>query len=259
MKTLPNWNGDDVILANSKGGVLAFTEPLEGLLRGNVEVWPPPEILQKLYKSNHEKDYEGEDLVAVVESMGYYCDLQSINSEDAITWSVFGPLIYADEATRVKFCTHLFHLIEPALCPPRVVTVSLWRRTPHPIELTMGGPEIDVLLQTPTVVILGEAKWNSPPNEKQIEFRKKVFRRIGQRTYAAKTTFVVLGIYLDRPLFQCQESNVGGVKILMRNVSWKDICSISPHPAGDELLRYFRWKKQLSSDRRKRAQKPLDI
>ncbi len=29
MKTLPNWNGDDVILAHSKGGVLAFTEPLE--------------------------------------------------------------------------------------------------------------------------------------------------------------------------------------------------------------------------------------
>ena len=61
MQTLLNWNGDDVILAKSKGGVLAFTEPLEGLLRGDVEVWPAPEILQELYKSNHEAKYESED------------------------------------------------------------------------------------------------------------------------------------------------------------------------------------------------------
>ncbi|MDE0199655.1 MAG: hypothetical protein OXK78_15735 [Caldilineaceae bacterium] len=259
MQTSCNWNGDDVILAKSKGGVLAFTEPLEGLLRGDVEVWPAPEILQKLYKSNHEAKYEGEDLSAVVRTMGYYCDLQSINSEDAITWSVFGPLIYAEEATRIKFCTNLFHMIEPSLCPPQVATISLWRRTPHPTKLSMGGPEIDVLLQTPAAVILGEAKWKSPTDEEQIELRKMVFSRFGQRIYAAGTTFIVLGIYLDKPLFQRQECRVGDVEILMRSVSWEDLCSINPHPAGDELPRYFRWKKKISNAGKMRNQTPTDI
>ena len=258
MRTDLNWNGDEVTFAESKRGTLAFTDPLVGLLRGDVKVWPTPEILQKLYKSNHQNDFEDEDLHVVTQMMGYYCDLQSVNSEDAITWSVFGPLIYAEEAIRVKFCTKLFQMVEPSLCPPGTATISLWRRTPHPIKLSMGGPEIDVLLQTPEVVILGEAKWKSKRDEEQIELRKRVFSRFGQRIYAEKTTFVVLGIHLDEPVVQHQECQVGDVEILMRNVSWEDLCSIKPHPAGDELLKYFRWKKKMSS-KKKGPQKLTDI
>ena len=247
MRTERNWNGDDVTFAESKGRVLAFVDPLKGLLRGDVRVWPPPEIFQKLYKSIHERDYEEEDLQVVTQMMGHYCDLQSVTSEDAITWSVFGPLIYAEEAIRVKFCTKLFQMVDPSLCPPGAATISLWRRTPHPKKLSMGGPEIDVHLQTPEVVILGEAKWKSKPDEEQIELRKMVFSRFGQRIYPAKATFVVLGIHLDEPVVQHQECQVGGAEILMRNVSWEDLCSIKPHPTGDELLKYFRWKKKVSS------------
>ena len=258
MRTVRNWNGDKVAFAESKGGVLAFTDPLEGLLCGDVKVWPTPEILQKLYKSNHQDHYEDEDRQVVTQMMGYYCDLQSVNSEDAITWSVFGPLIYAEEAIRVKFCTKLFQMVDPSLRPPGTATISLWRRTPHPIELSMGGPEIDVLLQTPEVVILGEAKWKSKRDEEQIELRKRVFSRFGQRIYAAKTTFVVLGIHLDEPVVQRQECQVGDVEILMRNVSWENLCSIKPHPTGDELLKYFRWKRKMSS-KKKKPQKLTDI
>lgn len=79
MRNVNDWNGNEIILAESKRGVLAFQDPLGGLLRGNIDVWPPPEILQKLYKSNQQKAYEGQDLRSVVKTMGYYCDLQSIN------------------------------------------------------------------------------------------------------------------------------------------------------------------------------------
>ena len=247
MRKVHDWNDNEIILAESKRGVLAFQDPLGGLLRGDIDVWPPPEILQKLYKSNHQKAYAGQDLTSVVNTMDYYCDLQSINSEDAMTWSVFGPLIYAEKTTRVEFCTWLFHMIEPSLTPPRSVELSLWRRFPHPRELSMGGPEIDVLMQTPEVVILGEAKWKSPPDEKQIELRKMICSRIGQRIYAEDTIFVVLGIYLDKPLFQHQECKADEVEILMRNVSWEDLCSIRPHPVGDKLPKYFRWKRKMSS------------
>lgn len=77
MRTLTDWRGNAVTLAESGGGVLAFPNVLEGLIRGNVPVWPTPEIAQKLHKSARQKAYRDEDLDAVVRQLGYYCDLQS--------------------------------------------------------------------------------------------------------------------------------------------------------------------------------------
>jgi len=44
----------------------------------------------------------------VREYLGYYCDLQSLNSEDALTWSVFGPLIHGPAPRRLEFVRSLF-------------------------------------------------------------------------------------------------------------------------------------------------------
>ena len=161
MRTLRDWRGNDVTLAESAGGVLAFHDALAGLLRGEVPVWPPPEITQKLYASRQQRAYRDNDLEAVVQHLGYYCDLQSLHSEDAITWSVFGPIAYATEATRLEYCASLFQLIEPSLPQPSAGTICLWRRVPHPDTSGSGGPEVDVLIQTPEVVVVGEAKWMS--------------------------------------------------------------------------------------------------
>lgn len=255
VRTLLDWNGHEVALAESKGGVLAFADPFAGLLRGDVEVWPPPEVVQKLYKSRHQRSFQNEDLEAVKQRLGYYCDLQSIHSEDAITWNVFGPLIYAMEATRVEFCTQLFHLIEPSLPSPRVVDISLWRRAPHPETSVSGGPEIDIFIQTPNVVVIGEAKWLSSEgtgqgkkkDKGQIQLRKEIFATLGPRIYATETTFMVLGIHLGEPVVQHRVCQMDDVEILLRSVPWESVCSIIPHPAEGELPSYFKWKKENTS------------
>ena len=123
MQTILDWNGSEVSLAESRGGVLAFVDPFAGLLRGGIKDGPPPEIMRKLYKSGNQSAFRGEDLDAVVEKLGYYCDLQSVNSEDAMTWSVFGPLIYAPSMVRVEFSARLFHLIEAQLDPPSICEI----------------------------------------------------------------------------------------------------------------------------------------
>ena len=261
MQTVPNWNGDEVSFAKSKGGVLAFVDPLGGLLRGDAKMWPPPEIIQKLFKSGLQRHYPYEDREAIEMVLGYYCNLQSIHSEDAITWNVFGPLIYTTEATRVDFCTQLFHLIEPSLPSPQAVEISLWRRAPHPETFVSGGPEIDFFIQTPEVVVIGEAKWSSSEgtgqgkkkNKGQIQLRKEIFETLGPRIYAAGTTFVVLGIHLDEPVVQHKACQMNDVEILLRSVSWESVCSIKPHPTEDELPKYFKWKKEHTSRYRKKT------
>jgi hypothetical protein len=253
MRTLPDWRGNAVTLAESHGGVLAFRDVQEGLIRGNAPVWPTPEITQKLHKSRHQTAYRHDDLDAVVTKLGYYCDLQSVHSEDAITWNVFGPISYADEAIRLEYCASLFQLIDPSLPPPTGSTISLWRRVPHPETDSVGGPEVDVLIQTPEVVVVGEAKWMSAvgsgqgvdKNKDQLALRKEYLEGLGRRIYATETIGVVLSIGIE-PAPIGSEPDADGSNVLDRYVTWKDLCAIPRHPLSDELGRHHQWKMSNS-------------
>ena len=160
MKTVEDWRGRTIQLGESGGGVRAFEEPDGGLVRGAVAPWPAPEIVQKLYKSRQERAYSGEDLELLTSHLGYYTDLQSVHSEDAITWNVFGPVAHAGADVRSAFFRELLSLMG-MVDESRSVEICLWRRVPHPDTLTPGGPEMDFLIQTTDTVILGEAKWRS--------------------------------------------------------------------------------------------------
>jgi len=195
-----DWRGRTVTLAKSRGGVPAFTDPLAGLVRGDVIPWPPPEITQKLYKSRQQQAFSGADEKAVTRALGYYSDLQSLNSEDAMTWSVFGPVAYAPVAIRLAYTEALFRLISRKLPKPQSVAIALWRRLPHPDTQVSGGPEIDFLIQTDQVLVLGEAKWKSKVDSRQgkkhdkdqITLRHEICTKFGRRLFPGISWFVVL-------------------------------------------------------------------
>ena len=89
---MKDWNGKNVESAVSKGGVIALVNPYDNLIKTGLSPWPPAEITQKLYSSRQGSAFAGRDFEVCSSYLGYYCDLQSLHSEDAITWSVFGPL-----------------------------------------------------------------------------------------------------------------------------------------------------------------------
>ena len=78
-----DWNGRAIPVARSKGGVKAVSHPYDNLIRTGFTAWPPPEIVQKLYKSRQSRAFDGKDLDVATSGLGYYCDLQSLHSEDA--------------------------------------------------------------------------------------------------------------------------------------------------------------------------------
>jgi hypothetical protein len=174
MKTIPNWQDKIIEVAHSKGGVLATVNPMDNLMRGQLSLWPPPEIVQKLYRSRQERAFEGADLAAVTSILGFYSDLQSLHSEDALTWSIFGTLAYASPRVRGDFTNSLLNFLNINVHPVSAVNVWLWRRLPHPDTLVSGGPEIDFGIQTEHVVILGEAKWLSS-KEKNSNIAKRLW------------------------------------------------------------------------------------
>jgi len=250
-----DWNGRAIPVALSKGGVKAVSHPYDNLIRTGFTAWPPPEIVQKLYKSRQSRAFEGKDLEIATSGLGYYCDLQSLHSEDAITWSVFGTIARASQDILEPWLRDLFRLIDLPDAKTDDAEISLWRRIPHPDTLVSGGPEIDVGITTSNTVILGEAKWLSgigaaqgkAKDKDQIQLRGEFLAKYGSNIFPGRPHKVVLGIGLLPNAFK--DTTPKGVSL--RTTSWQHLSALPLHPFVDELTRYVEWKMVNSKMPRK--------
>ena len=250
MNWMTDWRGIEIQVGFSRGGVVAVADPLHNLISSGVSPWPPPEVVQKLYRSRHARAFDGPELEAVTEVLGYYSDLQSLHSEDAITWSVFGTLAYAKPSPRDRYCKSLFRALGlPEEAAPGA-RVWLWRRLPHPDTLVPGGPEIDFGIQTEDVVVLGEAKWLSgvgrrqgkARNKDQLTLRREFIEKYGRTLYPDATDFCLLTVSYRGGVQRNTEVDLGSAKLRMRDMTWEDICSHTAHPCAPELSHYLAWK-----------------
>lgn len=243
-----DWNGNDMLVAKSKGGVIVTAHPFSNLIKTGCEPWPPSEIVQKLYESRHIQAFSAEERDICISGLGYYCDLQSLNSEDAITWSVFGTIARAEQAKRKAWLTDLFAMIQLPDTNVKSADIYLWRRVPHPDNRVPGGPEIDVGILTENTIVLIEAKWLSKTgtgqgkgkNKDQIQLRGEYLNEYGTNIYGDRSQLVVLGISLNKEAFV----NTVPEDIMFRSITWEEICSLNAHPIADEVRRYFKWKKK---------------
>jgi hypothetical protein len=250
-----DWNGRAVSVARSKGGVKAVSHPYDNLIRTGFTAWPPPEIVQKLYKSRQARAFEGKDLEIATSGLNYYCDLQSLHSEDAITWSVFGTIARSPQNILETWVRDLFRLIDLPDSHTGNAEIFLWRRIPHPDTLVPGGPEIDVGITTSNTVILGEAKWLSgigaaqgkARDKDQIQLRGEFLAKYGAGIFPDRPHKVVLGISLLPNAFK--DTTPEGV--YFRTTLWQHMSAIPTHPLLDELARYSEWKVVNSKVTRK--------
>lgn len=239
---MKDWNGKDIEIMRSSGGVIATKNPFDNLIKTEMHPFPPPEIVQKLYESIQKRAFAEE----VKSTTSIYSDLQSINSEDAMTWSVFGPLIYGPVDVRLNYYSEFLSLLNLEDREQKNVNIWLWRRIPHPEKHVPGGPEVDFGIQSSRLVILGEAKWKSPIGRKQgknqdkdqIQLRSEFIEKYGKRFWPEVENFIILGVSLETGML---EEKVSG-DIIQKNLTWNQICSIKSHPLNSELLRYYGWK-----------------
>ncbi len=245
---MKDWNNRDIAYAHSKGGVTVTAHPYDNLIRtGYYRPWPPPEIVQKMYQSRQIRAFSGEDKTICTSGLGFYCDLQSLHSEDAITWSVFGTAARAPQSELEAWLADVVSLLALSHLDTGGAEVFLWRRIPHPDNLVPGGPEIDVGISTSNALILGEAKWQSGvgvaqgkmKNKDQIQLRGEFLQKYAPKFYPSRSELVVLGISLFEDAFV--DTTPEGVDF--RCATWEQICSLSSHPQAEEVQRYFNWKK----------------
>jgi len=241
---IENWNGKEIKVTTSRGGVKAVCNYEDNLIIPNKSIWPHPDIVKKLYKSNHASAFDEKDF----SKLGFYCDLQSLRSEDAITWSVFGALHYFSKTQQVQFINSLLKIIG-AEHHVSDCFIQLWTRIAHPETLVSGGPELDFQIVANNVVVFGEAKWRSKVannqgihgNRSQLELREKYFKEFGTKIFPNAPAKIILIVGLDSQLKNCQ------LGPNCHYVTWKRICEETEHPMKDELGKYYTWKEKYGN------------
>jgi hypothetical protein len=181
-----------------------------------------------------------------------YSDLQSLHSEDAVTWSYFGPLAVQPPEAKARFLDWLLGRLGLGdQAGPGGCSIDLWRRVPHPDKSLPGGPELDFVLDGEQCTIFGEVKWRSGEGRKQgrqkdkgqMQLRRDFFMKYGKAIYGRRG-FVVLGVSLAGPLEAETPPDAEGV--LTRTLNWNDLAEYPEHPKGDEFRRYLEWKRAHS-------------
>lgn len=256
---ITDWNGREVEAAQSRGGVLALANFSDNLLRDNSRLWPRAAVVQKLHESKAGAHFDAKARTILTRKLGYYCDLQSLHSEDAITWSIFGTLASAPEADRVKCFNWLLKVLRLSGKNSRC-SISLWRRVPHPDKpiAAGGGPELDFLLQGDECAVFGEAKWRSSEalqqgvskHKGQQQLRYEFLQKYGGRVFGRKN-FLVLNVVLHQKktpeaFEEWFLAGSGGSKagnVIMRTIHWATICENPHHPKAEEVRRYYNWKR----------------
>jgi hypothetical protein len=249
---IADWNGQPMQVVRSRGGgAIAAYDYTRNMIQTPFTPWPSAEVLQKLCASTRSGAFHPEDYSALAAKLGFYSDLQSLNSEDAMTWSYFGPIVHTTPEVRAHFMMSLLSKIGVA-DHSGLASAWLWRRVVHPDKpITMGGPEIDFGLQSGSAVILGEAKWRSKVgkgqgvnrDKDQIQLRREVLEKFGRAFFPSARTLVVLGVGIEDDV-ACESTAVldSGARVIVCNLPWKALCSFDAHPLRPEVAAYYDWK-----------------
>ena len=228
--------------------MIAFLNYADNLLKDPDTLWPPAAIRQKIYRSEQLAAFAPEDQALLTERLGLYCDLQSINSEDAITWSFFGTLASADEESRANTLNWLMARAGLPWTDNSRCAIELWRRVAHPVTGTMGGPELDACVSGDHCVVFVEAKWKAKEGmgfdgTGQMEYRRNYLDKYGGGVCGDRGR-VVLGVAVAGTIEE--EVPPDSDQVATRGITWAELSECPSHPRQQEFARYYAWKERLS-------------
>lgn len=225
----------EVFRSNGNSGAVASVR--ENLLFPDNFSWPPIELLTKMVRSGKIRHFSEPAKSLLQKELGYYCDLQSIKSEDAITWSLFGYMSLFEPEIQKKF--YLEFLNEIGLEKDDLSSIKLWKRLPHPQKINCkNGSEIDVLLTGKKYYFLIECKWASNIGKKQglnsdlnqIEIRNLFINSIGKKLFPGKKGKTVF---------------VGNYNLQnIQSITWEKFSEFKSLPHREVFKAYISWKKQ---------------
>lgn len=223
----------------------------------------PPIIRKALTERGRTSDFPPEDRETLKAKLGHYSRLQSANSEDTVTWSVFGAKPFAPWLT--PLLAGIFD--EPTI--PSDWSACFWQRQAHPdTGLVEHGPESEITLTAPGWCIEIEAKWLSDldgtqgaaRNRSQIDMRAFTAQRNAGSGGAWRVLVIApsVGLYppagkqasVFRTYFDQDGASYRGrasaEDAKARVVTWEEVAAVlATHAGYKEIADYLRWRLTL--------------
>src|SRR4051812_22181899 len=209
MAYVSGMNGDSVAVRWSRGGVLYFERWQDNVLapRDGMQ-WPASVTRQVKSYVMQRTPFSQEDADALAANLGRISKFQSINSEDAVTWSWFGTLALEALTAQRETLSWLYDQIGLNLVAGERVRIDQWARVPHPNAAGRAGPELDARIDDPDVALVHvEAKWNAKlstgkgaahgTRDDQVVLRRDALRALDEKTPGRPLVVLCVG---NRPI-----------------------------------------------------------
>ncbi len=261
MALIEGYDGRPVRVRYSNGSGVPYLEAWEDNVLAPLggDAWPPALLQQVKSYAAHKSWFAPVDATALAAGLGRISKFQSLNSEDAVTWSWFGTLSMAEPAVRRRVVQWLYDRLELPLRASIGAEVEQWMRVVHPNALSSrNGPELDARIDDPNVALIYvEAKWNAAlgtgkgakigTKDNQVILRRDSMR-VDPALEADARAFVVLGVSNDVPNLDIYN---GGFPAASRRpvhiawVTWTQLAKCDVHPRAAEFRAYLQWRSKL--------------
>jgi hypothetical protein len=262
MRTVETLDGREVAIRYSRGSRVPYLENWEDnvLPPPDKQPWPAALLKQVIGYVARRDWFSNDDAEVLAARLGCISKFQSLNSEDAVTWSWFGTLACTPVETRRAVAQWLFKHLDLGLRASAVV-VDQWARVTHPnAPRSRRGPELDARIVDPSAVIYVEAKWGARlgagkgavagTKDDQIVLRRNSFR-VDPALRDDQRAFVVLGVSNEIPNLARYDEPSGDLQrrpVVVAWLTWSDLARCDAHPLAAEFRRYLDWKCALANE-----------
>jgi hypothetical protein len=140
MHAVESLDGRTIALRYSAGSQVPYLVNWEdNVLRPpQTEAWPASLLKQVTGYVAHKDWFAAEDAETLAAHLGRISKFQSVNSEDAVTWSWFGTLACASAQTRQAVVQWLYDRLDLKLTASPDVIVDQWALVIHPNKPMSG-------------------------------------------------------------------------------------------------------------------------
>ena len=250
IKYLDDWNGKEIeVLANEKTHSFVTLHPCQNILSNPQRNHYPPELLVALSKVAERND-SNKDLIAALKTkgLGHYCEHQSIESVQAIGWSVFGLVAHSKHTIIEQWVSDFFEMLGYQGGTALDAQLFLWRTLPKFKNEKFKQPSADVFLATKdslTMIVYYWANLSTKVAKKSLKIRLNsldqfLYNEQANHLTQPKSTNIVL-VHRDSEI---KHSHFQDLKCNFFTTKWSQLCQLKSHPKQQELAHYYEWKNK---------------
>lgn len=249
-----DWNGKEIeVCYSANTQIFATLHPNQNIVSMRDNAFQSPELKRKYAISCEDSNFGKSSILSNRNwSLGYYCELQSILSPQAIAWSVFGSISHATSIVQRNWMMDFFSSINLEEPDVNDAQFFFWRKLLDAKKATKPSPEIDIMITTPNSLNMVLCYWNINASNTQTNLIKERILELDECLYemnpshlANERTLNLIVIDQNTHLQEADLQNQLNHKF--STTTWQTICNFKSHPSYREIQRYYDWKSKHSN------------